>query len=95
MVGICRLLQCLTFVFSILTSSALLRYLYFPRMLPFSMKAFLRGNSFWEWVPLFLNGNFGDFDPLRLILEKTLGVGLAFGRATRTSRPLPPSVFPS
>ncbi|GJT57492.1 serine/threonine-protein phosphatase PP2A-2 catalytic subunit-like protein [Tanacetum coccineum] len=69
MVGIGRLLQCLTFVFSILTSGALLRYLHFPRMLPFSVKAFLRGNAFWEWVLLFLNGNFGN------------GFSLPFGRS--------------
>ncbi|GKE25062.1 hypothetical protein Tco_1436574 [Tanacetum coccineum] len=29
-------------------------------MLPFSVKTFLRGNAFWEWVLLFLNGNFGN-----------------------------------
>ncbi|GJR73240.1 hypothetical protein Tco_0085605 [Tanacetum coccineum] len=60
MVGIGRILQCLTFIFLILTFSVLLRYLHFPRTLPFSVKTFLRGKAFWEWVPPFLNGNFGN-----------------------------------
>ncbi|GJZ88329.1 hypothetical protein Tco_0660111 [Tanacetum coccineum] len=73
----CRLLQCLTFVFSILTFSVLLHYLHylhFLRTLPFSVKTFLRGNAFWEWVPFFLNGNPGDSDLSRHIFEKTLRV---------------------
>ncbi|GJW15456.1 retrovirus-related pol polyprotein from transposon TNT 1-94 [Tanacetum coccineum] len=75
MVRIGFLLQYTTFIFSILTSSVLLHYLHFPKTLMLSVKTFLRGNALWEWVPLFLDRNPGDFDMSRIILKKTLGVG--------------------
>ncbi|GJZ75617.1 hypothetical protein Tco_0640082 [Tanacetum coccineum] len=75
-----RLLQCSTFVFSIFTSSVLLRYPHSLRMVMFSVKTSPHGNAFWGSVLFFLNENFGsgsssDSDPSRLILENTLGVG--------------------
>nr|GEV38571.1 hypothetical protein [Tanacetum cinerariifolium]GEV38577.1 hypothetical protein [Tanacetum cinerariifolium] len=60
--------------FSILTFSVLLRYLYFSRTLLFSVKTFLRGNAFWEWVSSFLNGNSGNGSPLPFGRSGVVGV---------------------
>ncbi|GJR73241.1 hypothetical protein Tco_0085606 [Tanacetum coccineum] len=62
------MLSCRRFI----SLGVLLRYLHFPRTLPFSVKTFLHGNAFWEWVPPFLNG---DSDPHKSYQREEAGVG--------------------